>query len=461
MPELTLSESLIRSMADGIFIASRLAEAGITADKDTLDLVEKIVIHGRTGFKDREIMSLSADLTNLAGKTAVQTSANLIKTYSKAITSATENVGKALGAAGAILAIATMIFNLVSELQDRAETNEIAQRHLQGLDTATGLQPESIRIVAAVKQIVERGFDQHELRSINAEGSVTVEFLSKTIIPLAQNIDGMDIQTIHNYRERLHRRIDINRRDLHVHLQRFSAGITSMSQQADLADYQIETNHLARYSKACTLDAYLSFYELLLSNRLRDGLVEHNLECYSSRNRSALSVIQQHLEGYTEARVRMIKTNYYYDAGAALHRDCVRDAASHNDKIIGPIPLSDIAHSGIDWNGCGMNHEDGVCKFWSAIWENRTHPAAQRTKHAAMRYIRESTKPETGEVWNNLVGKPQKAMSELEERITAIIFCSKRDTTRANLRGMEDCVLESLIMQAQTAPKQTGWLSWW
>jgi hypothetical protein len=297
-------------MEDDGLIAKRMSEAGMPADIASLELVKKITIYGKTGFKDREIMSLSADLTNLAGKTAKHVSKNLMKQYSQTITSLTGVAGNALGAAGAVLVVATMIFNLVSELQDRAETNEIAKRHLQGIDEADGLAPESIRIVAAVKQIVERGFDQHELRLIDAESSVTVDFLSNTIIPLVQDLESMDDQTVATYHRRLVERIDITRRNMHVHLQRFSTSLDTIEHRGD---YQIDTNHLTRYSSACILDATLTFYELLMSIRLRDGLVQHNFECFVTRNRNAITVLQQSLDSYTNGRITLIRTEYRYE----------------------------------------------------------------------------------------------------------------------------------------------------
>jgi hypothetical protein len=297
-------------MEDHGLIAKHMSEAGMPADIASLELVKRITMYGKTGFKDREIMSLSADLTNLAGKTAKHVSKNLMKQYSQTITSLTGVAGNALGAAGAVLVVATMIFNLVSELQDRAETNEIAKRHLQGIDEADGLAPESIRIVAAVKQIVERGFDQHELRLIDAESSVTVDFLSNTIIPLVQDLESMDDQTVATYHRRLVERIDITRRNMHVHLQRFSTSLGAIEHRGD---YQIDTNHLTRYSSACILDATLTFYGLLMSIRLRDGLVQHNFESFVTRNRNAVTVLQQSLDSYTNGRITLIRTEYRYE----------------------------------------------------------------------------------------------------------------------------------------------------
>ncbi|KAH0035028.1 hypothetical protein KCU78_g2128, partial [Aureobasidium melanogenum] len=455
-------------MDDDTFITSRLREAGISTDQESIQLVKKCAVYGKTGCKDREIMSLSTELSSLASKTSASVKEHLSKRYEdttcstiNTATAITGKVSQVLGAAGAVLSIATFVFNLVKDLQDREETNEIAKRHLQGLDAAAGLQPESIRIVAAVKQIVERGFNQHELRSINAESSVTVDLLVNTIIPLAQNLERLDDQTVASYHRRLVERINVNRKDIHIHFQRFSSGSEGI---ADRADYQIDTNHLVCYANACTLDAFLTFYELLLSNHLRDGLVEHNCSLFVQRNHESVAVLQKYLDIYIAGRTEMIKTYYYYDGHGALHRDCVYDDASPLDTIISPIPLEEIANSGVDWNGCGMEMVDGHCKFWSAIWVNRTHPAAQRTKHAAIRYIQNRTAVDTGEEWKRLVGRPQETMTRLEEKIKAITFWSQRKTIKANIQHMEDSVTQRIIEQAESEKDRGGsgwWSSWW
>ncbi|KAH0341677.1 hypothetical protein KCU83_g9589, partial [Aureobasidium melanogenum] len=128
--------------------------------------------------------------------------------------------GAALAGVGTVLGVVTSMFKLVSDLQDRAETNEITKQHLQGLDAAIGLAPESIRIVAAVKQMVQRGFDEHELRSSDADTSVTVDFLANKIKNLAQNLDQMDDQTISDYHKLLVARIDIHRENTHMDIQK-------------------------------------------------------------------------------------------------------------------------------------------------------------------------------------------------------------------------------------------------
>ena len=296
---------------DDTFIINSLSERGMPVDKDSLALVKKIAVYGKTGIKDREVMRLCADLVNLAGKTTKHVSKNLMSQYSAIVKSATGITGNTLGAAGAVLGVAATIFTLVSELQDRAETNEIAQRWLQDLDTTSGLAPESIRIVAAVKQIIERGFDQHELRSIDADSSVTMDFLSDKIIPLVQNLEDMDQQTVSNHHKRLIDRMDINRKNMHIHFQKASAGMTDDMDRR--GDYQVDTNHLVRYSKACTLDAFLSFYELLLSERLGNSMMQQNCEAFVSHNQRAMSTTAELLQPYTDRRIELIRTRQYWE----------------------------------------------------------------------------------------------------------------------------------------------------
>jgi len=299
-------------MDDDAFISSSLLASGIIANKDSIQLVKNIAVHGKTGMKDREITALAAQLTEVAAKYTIKASgADLSKVTNVAATFAvkvSKSVGSALDGAGAVLGVVTAIFQLVSDLQDREETNEIAKRHLQGLDTAKGLAPESIRIVAAIRQMVAQGFDEHELRSSDAEMNVTIDFLTNKIRPLAQNIDEMDDQTISNYLKRLVARVDIHRKDTHVDLQRVRQGVANMA-----GDYQINTNHLVRYASASLLDAYLSYYELLLSYRLGDGLVQHNLATFSQRNKDAIVNIEQGLAAYTNGRMEMIRTHAFYE----------------------------------------------------------------------------------------------------------------------------------------------------
>ncbi|KAI7328890.1 hypothetical protein KC315_g6423 [Hortaea werneckii] len=280
-------------MADEAFIANRLAECGINPDAESIQIVQSIAVHGKTGMKSQEICALSANLTRLAGKSAAHVS---------------RTASKALSGAHAVLGFVASIFQLVSDLQDRKETDAIAQRHLQGLDAAIGLAPESIRIVAAVKQIVERGFDEHELRSSDAETNVTCDLLASKINPLVQNLEDVDDRTVSSYYKRLIARIDIHRKNAHIDHHRFSHGVANMN-----GDYQIHTNHLVRYSNACLLDAVLGYYELLLSNRLKDGLIQNNVETFCQRNKDVVCTIEKALESYTNGRLEMIHTNYFYE----------------------------------------------------------------------------------------------------------------------------------------------------
>jgi hypothetical protein len=61
------------------------------------------------------------------------------------------------------------------------------------------------------------------------------------------------------------------------------------------------------------LDATLTFYGLLMSIRLRDGLVQHNFESFVTRNRNAVTVLQQSLDSYTNGRITLIRTEYRYE----------------------------------------------------------------------------------------------------------------------------------------------------
>lgn len=79
--------------------------------------------------------------------------------------------------------------------------------------------PESIRIVTALKQMIEQVFDEHELRSSDAEQNVTVDLLAYKIIPLARNLDHTSTETVSDYCKRLIARIDVHRKDTHMDLQ--------------------------------------------------------------------------------------------------------------------------------------------------------------------------------------------------------------------------------------------------
>lgn len=74
--------------------------------------------------------------------------------------------------------------------------------------------------MTAVEQIIERGLDEYELPSSDAEQNVTVDLLTFEIIPLARDLDHMSNETVSDYHKRLIARIDVHRKNTHMDLQK-------------------------------------------------------------------------------------------------------------------------------------------------------------------------------------------------------------------------------------------------
>jgi hypothetical protein len=154
---------------------------------------------------------------------------------------------------------------VAQQLRAANAAENLRLRYLSGLETAKGLAPESVKIVVAVKEVVEDSFDDHELVHLQADSLSIREFLRDETIPFLQEVEkrgvgGVPVHLIRRKRAELKEKIEIQRRNVNVHLQRVESGINNMTQET----YYVKTNHLPRYAAASALEVLLRGYYALM-----------------------------------------------------------------------------------------------------------------------------------------------------------------------------------------------------
>lgn len=157
------------------------------------------------------------------------------------------------------------IQEVANQLRAANAAENLRLRYLSGFETAKGLASESVKIVVAVKEVVEDSFDDHELVHLQADSLSIREFLRDETIPFLQEVekrgvDGVPVHLIRRKRAELKEKIEIQRRNVNVHLQRTESGINNMTQKT----YYVKTNHLPRYAAASALEVLLRGYYALM-----------------------------------------------------------------------------------------------------------------------------------------------------------------------------------------------------
>jgi hypothetical protein len=205
---------------------------------------------------------------------------------------------------GAFCSYNETIADIEAKIKDKALTNLISSRYLSGLETARDLAPESIRIATVVKEVVEDGFDDHEVTYLQADSMIARDFLREDIAPFMEFLEKGASETfpldlLRRKRAELKTKLEIQKRNVQVHMQRSQKGI-ALIKEGDL--YHIYTNHLPRYAAACALESLLrAYYALLGSFDPEDVMVDNDwqnlLKLTEGRAQSVVDLYDQYVQG--------------------------------------------------------------------------------------------------------------------------------------------------------------------
>ena len=203
---------------------------------------------------------------------------------------------------------------VAAAIKERAVTANMSARYLSALELATGLAPESIRIVAAVQELTEKSIIEHEVVEQQAEAKVIEEFLTKEIAPTLEHLEqgqstAYSINLVQRIRVRLETRIEAQRKALHILRQRVEQGVSNMRQ----ATYYAKTNLLQTYAAACSLEILLCAYHAIL------GLLdpEHSMVANDWKNLNSTAIkrcqsIATLFSRYILGRLSLLETKSEY-----------------------------------------------------------------------------------------------------------------------------------------------------
>lgn len=137
---------------------------------------------------------------------------------------------------GAFCSYDETVADIEAKIKDKAVTNLISSRYLSGLETAHSLAPESIRIDSVVKEVVEDGFDDHEVTYLQTDSMVAREFLREDIAPLMEFLEKgasetFPLELLRRKRAELKTKLGIQKKNVQVHMQRSQKGITLLEER--------------------------------------------------------------------------------------------------------------------------------------------------------------------------------------------------------------------------------------
>lgn len=204
------------------------------------------------------------------------------------------------------------IADVAEKIRVQEEANELSSRYLSTLETARGLAPESVKVVVAVKEVVENGFDDHEVTYLTADSLTIRNCIQEEIAPFFMKLQTMaprdtPIGMIRRKRKEVKKRLETQLRNINIHLQRAEAGINMMHK----ATYYIKTNHLPRYAAASTLEAVLrAYYVLLGSFDAEDIMIEQDWENLQNSAKERCQTIYDMYLRYSENRLSLFTAKY-------------------------------------------------------------------------------------------------------------------------------------------------------
>ncbi|KAL7929141.1 hypothetical protein V8C35DRAFT_316357 [Trichoderma chlorosporum] len=247
------------------------------------------------------------------------------------------------------LACFDVLKDVGEEVKQSEESNAIRSRFLSTIETAQTLEPESIKIVAAVKEVIENAIDDTNITYIRAEAMSIRDFLLEDIIPFLkeagkrQQPPSSDI--VRQRKAELRLKLETQKKHTNVHLLQCESGIEAIK---DGGNYYIKTNHMPRYATSSALEILLRAYLILLSDLdSEDDYVSaqaarEQLEAVAHTRKKTMEDL---LRKYATERAKLIGAVRRDDSLGfyGIYRYYVHDNGSANDILCPKTALGNIA----------------------------------------------------------------------------------------------------------------------
>lgn len=207
-----------------------------------------------------------------------------------------------------ILQLTDALQGLAGQIREEAETDVLKERYLGVFETAKGLEPQSVRIVAAVKEVLGDAFDDHEVAYLQADSASIRDFLREETIPFLKEVEsrGMEnvpLSLIRRKRAELKEKLELLRKNTNVHLQRVEKSTENITN----GPYYIKTNHLPHYAAAASLEILVRGYYVLLGRLDADDImVDTDATTTISLAKERIDMIQTLLKRYKDARLALV-----------------------------------------------------------------------------------------------------------------------------------------------------------
>ncbi|EXJ64707.1 hypothetical protein A1O7_01045 [Cladophialophora yegresii CBS 114405] len=316
-----------------------------------------------------------------------------------------------------LLAVSDILQGLANDIKESAkqldtiaQTDVLRQRYLGVFETAKDLEPESIRVVVAVKEVLEDTFDDHEVTYLQADSASIRDFLREETVPFLKEVEtrgvsNVPIDLIRRKRNELKVQIERQRKNVNVHLQRIERGIDNLTD----GTYYIKTNHLPRFVAAAALEILLRGYYVLLGRLDKeDIMIESDSQNLLLLAKERVEVMQSLLEQYKNRRESLLTTETLYENDFLVRtfKYYINDAGSANDILCPKIRLADLdllisKHRDVEVstleNGTFSYQYDSITRSQE---RNKTRPCGDNLSSMARADIRTLLSPD-GLVWRN------------------------------------------------------------
>lgn len=194
------------------------------------------------------------------------------------------------------------------QLKEAGEADVLQQRYLGVFETAKYLEPQSVKIVVAVKEVLEDTFDDHEVTYLQADSASIRDFLREETLPFLKEVErrgasNVPVDLIRRKRSELKVKIEVQRKNVNVHLQRVERGIDNLTD----GTYYIKINHLPRYAAAASLEILLRGYYILLGRLdVEDIMIESDSQNLLLLAKERVEVMRSLLEQYKNRRENLV-----------------------------------------------------------------------------------------------------------------------------------------------------------
>ncbi|KIW68345.1 hypothetical protein PV04_04298 [Phialophora macrospora] len=301
--------------------------------------------------------------------------------------------GKALKATQQVLAI--------------REAQDISTRYLSAIATAKGLEPQSVKIIAAVKEVSERTIDRNDIINLDAEANAVQEYLRQEISPFMSALarrghSEIPMTLLRRKRDEVKSKREHQRRIVQVYLGKIGDGFSHMEQET----YSISTNHMPRYAAACALEVLLAGYYCMLGLiDTEDFMVAHDLEVLKTMVAEKSLSIRSLLDRYAEARSGLVCKKSEIDWTEECY---ISDNGARDDAFAPRVNLEEFA-TDVETEGfftTGRLKSDGRYKYESVSWSGNNYAAQAGDKlvDKVRESITTSVQPQ-GDVWETHFAK--------------------------------------------------------